>query len=317
MDIYHSALSEVISVPLIRQWPDASTLIERAARSQPKNWLLPGLACRAVGSHPEQTIPATAAIAAMHVSIMLIDDLLDSDPRGEHHRIGVGAAANAAAALQAAAVEIIMRCESVPLPARFSASRSVNNLALSTCFGQHLDTLNPDSEEGYWRAVRCKSSPLFAASFEIGALLGGGSSEVVKQLKRLGEIYGEIMQIHDDLKDTLETPANPDWLMGRSPLPILFAETVNHPDRERFRRLRGLAADPDALAEAQTILIRCGAVSYGVHQNLQRHTAARELLESIPLPHKDELCNWLGLQLEPLRALFQTVAPDSLPAVLA
>ena len=229
MDIYQSALDEILSLSIIAEWPTAQELMGRAARRQPKNWQLPGLAGRAVGGRSEQVGPPTAAVAAMHVSILLIDDLLDADPRGEHHRIGVGAAANTAAALQAAAVEIILKCEWVSPGARLAATRSLNNLALTTCFGQYLDMLNPADEESYWRVVRLKSSPLFATSFELGALFGGGSPVVVGQLKRLGEIYGEIMQIHDDLKDTLATPANPDWLLGRSPLPILFAETVPHP----------------------------------------------------------------------------------------
>ena len=316
MDIYQSALDEILSLSIIAEWPTAQELMGRAARRQPKNWQLPGLAGRAVGGRSEQVGPPTAAVAAMHVSILLIDDLLDADPRGEHHRIGVGAAANTAAALQAAAVEIILKCEWVSPGARLAATRSLNNLALTTCFGQYLDMLNPADEESYWRVVRLKSSPLFATSFELGALFGGGSPAVVGQLKRLGEIYGEIMQIHDDLKDTLATPANPDWLLGRSPLPILFAETIPHPERDRFRQLRRLAAQPEALAEAQAILIRCGAISYGVHRNLQLHKAARALLDSILLPHKDELSSWLESQLEPLRALFQSVAPDSVNAVL-
>ena len=65
-----------------------------------------------------------------------------------------------------------------------------------------------------------------------------------------------MVQIHDDLNDSLAVPANPDWTLGRAPLPILFAQVVNHPDRTRFHELRGVIAEPAALALANACSLR-------------------------------------------------------------
>lgn len=71
-----------------------------------------------------------------------------------------------------------------------------------------------------------------------------------------------MIQLHDDLNDTMAVPANPDWLQGRKPLPILFAQSVDHPDHARFQELCQDISNENALREAQDILIRCGGVSY-------------------------------------------------------
>jgi geranylgeranyl pyrophosphate synthase len=150
---------------------------------------------------------------------------------------------------------------------------------------------------------------------EIGALLGGAPAEVAGGLKELGHLYGEMIQIHDDLNDALETPANPDWLAGRTSLPILFAQIVDHPDRQRFLELRGQASDPERLAEAQTILIRCGAISYGVDQLVWRDQQARAILDGLSLYKREDLEKMLDEVIDPVKKLFSTLgmAQFSLP----
>jgi hypothetical protein len=60
------------------------------------DWQLRVLAGGASGGSIEQAIPAAAAIACLRISIILVDDLLDADPRGEHHRVGAPTTANLA-----------------------------------------------------------------------------------------------------------------------------------------------------------------------------------------------------------------------------
>ena len=144
-----------------------------------------------------------------------------------------------------------------------------------------MDIQNPQSEEGYWTMVQTKSSPYYGSALYIGALFGGASNDTAEQLQKFGKQYGEMVQIHDDLGDAMATPANPDWIQGRYPLPILFAHVVDHPDRDRFLELRKNAADPTALEEAQLILIRCGAVSYCLEQVVERYRTMKMLLDEM------------------------------------
>jgi geranylgeranyl pyrophosphate synthase len=177
--------------------------------------------------------------------------------------------------------------------------------------GQYWDSLNPQDEESYWRVVQTKSSPFFGAALYAGARIGGGSEETAAQLEGIGQIFGELIQIHDDLNDVMAIPANPDWKQGRSPLPILFAQVVSHPEQQRFRQLRCQVDDPDALVEAQEILIRSGAVSYAVDQLVVRHQRAAASLNKSTLANGDVMANLLDETILPVVRLFEHLTEQS------
>ncbi len=306
MEIQTLAADYMLDLPVVQTWPELQDLLKRWALPNVAVWKTPAVACEAVGGKPEQAIPASAALACLQVSIILIDDLLDADPRGEYRRIGAPAAANFASALQAVGLEVITQSD-VGQTVKSMAVGSLNQMMLTTALGQHLDVQDCVDEDAYWRLVRTKSSPFFGAALQIGALYGGACSKTVESLRQIGCLYGEMLQIHDDLHDAMAVPANPDWLQGRSPLPILFAQTVEHPDRMRFLELRRSVSNLEALAEAQTILIRCGAVSYCVDQLIRRHQRAREMLEGMTLVYRDGLEALLEAQIRPVRELFWAV----------
>lgn len=160
---------------------------------------------------------------------------------------------------------------------------------LTTALGQFQDIQTPGTEEAYWKVMQTKSSPFFGAAFYLGGLMGGTAIETADRLRDLGRLYGEMIQIHDDLNDSLAIPANPDWIQNRSPLPILFAKLVGHPDRARFAALCQDIHASGALEEAQEILIRCGAVSYCVDQLVRRSQSVRAMLTALPLKQPEPL----------------------------
>ncbi len=287
MDIYEQIIDSFGRLPGVCNWHEVQGLFQEIAIRKPEHWLLPVCACEAVGGNLDQAIPAALAVACSHISIILVDDMLDCDPRGAYHQLGAPAAANMASALQAAALAAVASalCKQ---DNRLMALDCLNSMMLTTTLGQYWDVQGAQfivDEARYWQVVRTKSSPFFGAALEIGALLGGASHQVAGQLGALGALYGEMVQIHDDVSDSLSMPANPDWLLERCPLPILFARQVEHPDRERFLVLSQQVADAAALAEAQEILIGCGAVSYCMEQLLIRHKAMQAILASTLL-HK-------------------------------
>lgn len=282
MDIFSQAIRDFNCLPHIGAWADAEKLFEVAASRRPAHWLIPVRSCEAVGSSPEQAIPAVVAIGCAHVGILLVDDMLDDDPRGDYHRLGMPAVSNLASFFQSAALHAVSRSTQDSV-SQLMAVNSFNAMFLSTAFGQYLDVQALPDESGYWQVAKAKSSPFFGMALQLGALSGGAPLETTDQLKELGYLYGEMIQIHDDMHDSMETPANPDWIQGRSPLPILFASLVEHPDRERFIGLKKQVSSSHALQEAQEILIHCGAISYCADQLIERHQKAMELLQHIPL----------------------------------
>jgi geranylgeranyl diphosphate synthase type I len=292
MDLYQTIEAELNGRPPLAAWPEMVAVLRRACAGRPRAWQLPLAACQAVGGQPQRAVAAAVALAALQISIILIDDALDDDPRGEHRRLGGPATANLASAFQAAGLEAIT-WSGAPAAAQVAALRCLTSMIHTTAWGQHLDTHGAPDEAAYWAVVRAKSAPYFRAAWETGALLGGANPATAAAIGELGECYGELIQVQDDLEDVMAVPANPDWQPERSPLPILFALAVAHPDREHFTELRGRAAagDPASLAAAQTILIRCGAVSYAVHMLVERHRAAVARLAALPLPNPAPLAD--------------------------
>ncbi len=322
MDIFERSLKALARVPGLEDWPEIPAMVHQRAAKSPRSWLLPVTACEAVDGQLEQVLPAVPAVGCLQISILLIDDMLDEDPRGEHQRSGHAAAANLAAAFQAAGLALIAGC-GAQAERRAAALATLNEMVLATAIGQHLDVQNPADEADYWRMVRLKSGPYHAAGLKVGALLAGAAPQVGEQIWEFGCVYGELVQIHDDLKDALAVPANPDWTQGRLPLPLLYAHLVDYPERERFAELRANAADPEALAEAQSILIRCGAVAYCIDQLLRRSQTARACLDAMDIPNKWGLLGLLDEAVQPIQNLFQSlgtpepVLPLAVPAETA
>lgn len=308
MELYAKLIDEFSRIPHVKEWDEVQALFRRVALTKPGHWLLPLRACEAMGGTMEAAIPAVVAVACSHIGIVLVDDMLDADPRGEHLKVGEPAVANMASALQSAALAAISHCV-MTTEAKLLAMESVNEMFLATTIGQYWDVNSiVADEDSYWRVTKAKSSPFFGAALQLGALLGRASVEVSAQFKELGSLYGEMIQIHDDLGDTLAIPAKPDWGAGRSPLPILFAGLVEHPERGRFEKLRQKAAtNRGALKEAQEILIQCGAVSYCFYQLLNRHEIVKGILAGLPIKKKNILERVFEDVVRPVFQLFEEV----------
>ena len=305
MDEYQRALELLLADPAAQNWPELAASIRRALVKKPLAWDFPLKACLAVGAEAERALPGIAAMVCTHMALILVDDLLDEDPRGEYLKIGAGRAANLAVGLYALGVRALQAPRD--LAHREQAVTALNDMMQTTAYGQNWDAQNLHSEESYWAVTRAKSSPYFATGLFIGALNGGASLDVANGLHNFGSIFGEIMQIHDDLNDCLASPANVDWLRGRSPLPILFAESVDHPARERFVNLLNQVTDEEKLREAQSILVSCGAISYCVNELLARKDQAQSLLQEIQLADPQPLQQLLDQTIAPVKHLFASV----------
>lgn len=281
-------------IPEFQAWPEMFAIFERSGSRPRPDWELPLVAGEAVGGDPDRLVHGAAALACLQISIILVDDILDDDPRGEHLKIGAGRAANLALGLQGAAAAVLARAPVAP-GVQAAAQRCLAQAALKTALGQDLDALGLTDEAGYWRIVEHKSTPFYAAGLELGGLLGGAAAETCAELHAIGKLLGEIIQLNDDVIDAFQTPANPDWSQGRPNLLILYARTAPHAERERFVTLWHQAPqDPAALAEAQRLLIRSGAVSYGIYQLVQRSQQARARLAGLALPKPEVLAQRVG-----------------------
>ena len=304
MNIYGSTVDYISNLPVLKAWPETLALLEHAAIKQPRDWRLPVLTCEAVGGRMEQALPASASVACALIGILLIDDMLDDDPRGEFQRIGQAQAANFASVFLTASSQAILQSQAEPV-IKLHALESLTQMILSVAYGQYLDVQNPADEDAYWHMVQMKSGSFFQTTWELGALFGGAPIEVARAIGEIGHIYGEMIQIHDDMNDSLSTPAAPDWNQGRFPLPILFAQMVDHPQRDRFLELRQRVPAAEALCEAQEILIKSGAISYCIDRLLCRYRDAQTISSTLELVQPGKLDMILEEVIAPLWSLFE------------
>ncbi len=269
-------------------------------------WSYPLHAGQALGAPEATTFPGAAAIYAAMLAIHLVDDLLDKDDRGFHHEIGVGGAANLASALQGVSHALLAE---VPLPAE--ATRDMQQrlgvMFLETAQGQSLDQEAVHSEQDYWAALEAKTPPLLAAALAIGARLAGADGQQADALASLADDLACLIQVGDDVADATAVPARADWRPGAANLPIFYARTAEHPQRRAFIDLAARApTDSEALQEAQEILLRSGAISYGVHVMLERAKTCRRAIEGLGLPTPDALAALVDSLIAPPLGLLAT-----------
>lgn len=306
MNVIFESSRILLEHDICQKWPEIKEAIQRSTSREPFSWKLPAVACEAVGGNPADVSPALAAFSCLHISIRLIDDLLDEDARLESVGGNLARTANLAVAFQALSADFLLNEKNDPLAVE--ALKELSNMQLYLAYGQDMDVRNIGSEDSYWEIARAKSGIYFAAALFVGALYGGANIRLAEQIREFGIVYGEIMQIHDDLNDTLDDFAGPDWLEGRQPLPILFAESVDHPQKKRFIQLRNRIEDIGALKEAQNILVSSGAISYAVNELMLRHEKASALLDNMALSDPAPFRNLLAELLDPVEKLFEEIA---------
>jgi geranylgeranyl diphosphate synthase type I len=299
--------ARIRALPQVASWPQMLELVDRAVhRDLQSVWEFPLVACRAVGGTAEAALAGAAAVFCSLTSIHLVDDMLDDDPRGDFRRFGAGPTANLALAFQAAGHCLLDEPGFSPA-VRAELHACLGRMSLATASGQHLDSREVGSEEEYWQVVGAKTPPLFGAALRLGALLGGAPPGTVLDLERLGTVLGHFVQVGDDLADALGTPAGADWQRRSNNLPILYAMTADHPAREEFLTLSAASHDPEALAAAQRLLLRSGAVSYCAWKMIERSREAHAILAGIPLRDPEPLAQLLAGHLRPLDHLLSSV----------
>ncbi len=308
--MFEAIKQRVRSVAEVAVWPEMLQLMERAMhRDLISVWDHPAATCQAVGGKTEAALPGAAAVFCSLISIHLVDDMLDNDPKGDYHRMGAGRAANLALAFQAAG-HLLLHGAEAPAQVRADLQASFARMSIGTAYGQELDTRELRSEDDYWQTVNSKTPPLFGAAFRIGALLGGAPEPVADGIEVVGGLLGRFVQVSDDLSDALQSPATADWLRCSNNLPILYAMTAEHPERTRFLELAARAEDPEALAEAQKILLKSGAVSYCAFKMMEVAQEAQTVLSRLPLRDPQPVERILSANLRPLHKMLESAGVE-------
>jgi octaprenyl-diphosphate synthase len=205
------------------------------------------LAGGATGNIDDGHVKLGVIVELIHVATLVHDDVLDN--ASLRH---ASATSNARWGTE---ISVLLGdclfAHALKLAASFPATvvcRSISEATNTVCTGEILQTqkrFDPDlTLEQYLDIINMKTGALFAVSCELGAILNGVASRVVKQLQDFGSNLGIAYQIYDDCVDILgqEHQAGKslgtDIKTGKLTLPfLLLLEHASNGERQEITQM--------------------------------------------------------------------------------
>ena len=258
--------------------------------------------CELVGGDPASAVPFAAALEVLHSFTLIHDDVMDNDDlrRGVptvHRRWGVPLAiasgdllfAKVYQAMVEPAIQGVLHCERV-----VSCIERVSEATVEICEGQVLDTQFPRAqdvtEDDYVSMVGSKTSALFRACAEVGAIVGGGDPNDVSLLGSFAWDAGIAFQIVDDVlgvtadEETLGKPIGSDLREGKKTLIVIHAlKRATPAEKITLEKVLGVSnTSAQDIATAIEVLIGTGGVEYAKTRAREYADAARANLASFP-----------------------------------
>jgi len=257
--------------------------------------------CEIVGGKPQDAIPYSAGLEILHNFTLVHDDVMDNDKvrRGTstvHTKYGIPIAICAGDLLFAKVYEAF----TIHAPHGINAKKirscveAATRATIELCEGQTLDLSFPDtafvSEEDYFLMIGGKTSALFRACAEVGAIVGGGSKRQVNALGKFAYDAGISFQIVDDIlgltanENTLGKPVGSDLREGKKTLIIIYA--LKHAKGRQKKILETVLGNKNGkkedIEEAIQVLQYLGAIDYASKKADRYLIQAKKQLDRFP-----------------------------------
>ena len=258
--------------------------------------------CELVGGDQDSALPFAAAMEVLHDFTLIHDDIMDNDAlrRGVptvHKLWGVPIAILSGDLLFAKAYQAMVE---PAIGGRLSCERAVECIrrvteaTITICEGQTLDVTYSDvrgaSEGDYLSMVGSKTSALFKACAEVGAIVGGGSADEVAKIGSFAYDAAIAFQIVDDIlgvmsdEGALGKPVGSDIREGKKTLIMIHAlEQASPEEREIIEKaLRAEDAAPSEIEAAKNALRSAGGIDYAMAKALECAKKAEAYLVAFP-----------------------------------
>lgn len=249
--------------------------------------ILAGYVATGGTSPPDEVVGAAVAIELTHLSTLYHDDVMDEATL----RRGAVAAnrrwTNTVAILTGD--YLFARASELTADLGPESTRILAQTIATLVEGQIRETVGPengaDPLEHYLRVVADKTGSLIATSGRLGAMLAGGSPEVVEALTRYAGRIGTAFQLADDILDVtsgsleLGKAQGTDLREGILSLPVVLAASL---DPDVYARVRGDLSAPGALDGAIGALRNSPAMPAAADLARRWAEDARRALDAVP-----------------------------------
>lgn len=168
--------------------------------------------CNLFNDDVDGAVNAAVGLEVFHNFTLLHDDIMDNAPLRRnkptvHSKWNNNIAILAGDTMFVKASELVMQCDDSKLR---EVLETYHKTAIEVCEGQQLDmnfeTINNVSIPQYIQMITLKTAVLVAASFKIGAILGGALPEDAENMYHFGKNLGIAFQLQDDILDVYGSP---------------------------------------------------------------------------------------------------------------
>ncbi|MCR4672362.1 MAG: polyprenyl synthetase family protein [Lachnospiraceae bacterium] len=235
-----------------------------------------------------------ACVELIHMASLVHDDIVDDSPlrRGKptiQSRFGKDMAVYTGDFILGRVMQVLCRNELHMYGEIFG--RTIEDMCRGE-IGQFNSLFDPDiTIEEYLHHIYGKTVSLFKTACRCGGIAGGAGEDRVDSLVSMGEHFGYMFQIRDDLMNIISTeskegkPVSSDFSEGIFTMPVIYAmESPEYGGRVKELALR--ASEGALPEEDMALLISCvrdsGGIRKAEEQMKYHHDLALRDIESLP-----------------------------------
>lgn len=259
------------------------------------------LAARALGYQGSQHHNLAAVVEFIHTATLLHDDVVDESSLRRGRKTSNAQFGNPASVLVGDFLysrAFQMMVESADLRVLRVLADATNVIAEGEVL-QLLNVHNADVTVGaYLEVVRRKTSKLFEAAGQLGAIVAHASTSEELALARYGMHVGTAFQLVDDVLDysgderEMGKSVGDDLSEGKPTLPLIYVLEHGTPEQARTVRRAIEQGGRDELAAVMDAVKVCGALEYTQEQARREANVAMEALaELADTQHREALLN--------------------------
>ncbi|MFI5219254.1 MAG: polyprenyl synthetase family protein [Bacteroidia bacterium] len=265
--------------------------------------LLVLMGCEMFNGDIAKAIPAASGIELFHNFTLLHDDIMDKSPMRRskqtvHEKWNVNTAILSGDAMFVKSYQLMMMTEDRVVK---DVVNIFSRTAIEVCEGQQTD-MNFENKDAvsitdYIAMIRFKTAVLLGASLQIGALIGGASSEDANRIYDFGKNIGIAFQLQDDFldvygdKNKFGKQTGGDIISNKKTFLFLKAmEVLNAEWKQELKKLYSSSTLPneEKIKQVTELFNKADVKQHAKNEMQHFYTSALKQINSIQLPGQNK-----------------------------